>query len=204
MIAIDEHLFYSGNGDTAPLARGWEAVRKALALDANNGLANNALARAQYYSGDPGFIATAEKVVELDPTNVEALGGMGILLTAYGDDVHGLELVARAQSLSPRPRPTFNLAYGFAYLRAGEPCKALGAANNMDTPNWFITHMVATAAGALCGDEAATAAARARLLALSPNFQAEATALVGYWHFDAPLEETLLRGLRAANLDLRE
>jgi hypothetical protein len=89
-------------------------------------------------------------------------------------------------------------------LRAGEPCKALEDTERMEAPNWFITHALATAAGGLCGDEAATAAARARLLALSPNFEAEALALIGYWHFDAALENALVSGLRAAGLDLRE
>jgi TolB-like protein len=204
MVEIDEHLFYSGNDAASPLARGWEATRKALALDASNGTANVALARAQYYSGDPDFVATAEKVLALDPTNVDYLAVIGILLTAYGDDIHGLELVTRAQSLSPRPRPTFNVAYAFAHLRAGEPCDALAAAQRMEAPNWFITYVLASAAAALCGDEQATVAARKRLLALSPNFEAEAIALIGYWRFDPALNDALLDGLRKAGFDLHE
>jgi TolB-like protein len=205
MVLIDEHLFYSGSGDTtSPLARASEAVRTALALDSNNVLANVALARAQYYSGDGDFVVTAEKVLALDPANPDVLALVGILLTAYGDDVHGLELVAQAQSLSPRPRPTFNVAYAFAHLKAQEPCKALAAAHSMETPNWFIAYALAAAAGALCGDEAATTEARRRLLALSPNFESEALALVGYWRFDPLLEDTLLRGLREAGLAIDE
>ena len=202
MVTIDEHLFYSGDGES-PLARSWEPTRKALALDSNNVLANAALARAQYYSGDPAFVATAEKTLALDPTNVEIMALMGILLTAYGDDVRGLELVARAQALSPQPRPTFNIAYAFAELRAEHSCKAQTAAENMESPQWFITYVMISATAALCGDEQAAAAARQRLLALAPNFEAEAVALVGYWRFDPVLEQALLRGLRGAGFELR-
>jgi hypothetical protein len=204
MVEIDEHLFYSGDGDVSPLARGWEAVNKALQLDGSNVLAHVALARAQYYSGDPEFVATAEKALALDPTNVEVLAVMGILLAAYGDDVHGLELVARAQALSPRPRPTFNVAYAFAHLRAGRWCEALDAAESMEAPNWFITYVLATAAAAHCGDRAAMEAHRERLHALAPSFEAEALALIGYWQFDPAVEDALLAGLRVAGLELPE
>jgi TolB-like protein len=202
MVAIDEHLFYSGNG-SSPLERGWEATRKALELENDNVLANVALVRAQYYQGDPAFVSTAERVLALDPANVDVMAVVGILLAAYGDDVHGLELVDRALALSPLPRPTFNVAHAFSRLRAQEPCEAQAAAQSMEAPKWFITYVMLSAAAALCGDEAAATAARRRLLELSPNFDAEARALVGYWRFDPVLEETLLRGLRQAGFDLR-
>jgi hypothetical protein len=140
----------------------------------------------------------------LEPANVDVMAVIGILLTAYGDDVHGLELVDRAQALSPVPRPTFNVAHAFSRLRAQEPCEAQAAAERMESPKWFITYVMLSAAAALCGDEAAATAARRRLLELSPNFDTEARALVRYWRFDPVLEETLLRGLRQAGFDLRE
>ncbi len=203
MVAIDEHLFYSGT-DNSPLERAWEATRRALALDDRNVLANAALARAQYYSGDPAFVATANKTLALDPDNVETMALMGILLTAYGDDVHGLELVARAQALSPHPRPTFNIAYAFADLSAAQPCQAQTAAEAMDSPRWFITYVLLSAAAALCGDERAAAEARLRLLSLAPNFESEGRTLVDYWRFNPALSEAVLTGLRRAGFELRE
>ncbi len=204
MTAIDEHLFYSGRAarGKTPLGRGLEAARKALALDGSNPLANTALARAQYYGGDPAFPDTAEIAVALDPGNAEVTALMGILLTARGDDARGLELVARAQAMAPQPRPAFNVAYVFAALRAGEPCKAQAAAESMDAPNWFVTYVMLSAAAASCGDMEAAAAARLRLLGLLPNFEAEGLALVGYWRFEPRMEEALLRGLRQAGFEL--
>jgi adenylate cyclase len=206
MLAIDEHLFYSGdtNAFARPLARASEAVRYALALDSEDIVANAALARAQYYSGDPAFVATAEKALALEPTHVDATAMFGIMLTASGDDEYGLELVARAQTLSPSPRPAFNVAYAYVALRAGEPCKAQEAAERMEAPNWFVTHVLLGASAALCGDAEAAAAARRRLLALWPDFEAEGLTAVRYWRFDPALEDAVLRGLRQAGLDLKQ
>jgi hypothetical protein len=77
----------------------------------------------------------------------------------------------------------------------------------MDAPKWFITYALAAlsaSAAAHCGDSAAMAAHRQRLLALAPKFESEALALIGYWRFDPVLEAALVSGLRNAGLDLRD
>ena len=172
MLYIDEHVYYSGSADGgAAFNRARAAVRTALELDGTNVLANAALTRYQYYAGDPEFVQSAERTLALDPNNPEMLGLFGILLTAYGDSTHGLELVARAHRLSPQPRPVFNLAHVFADLQDDEPCEALAHAQQMDANKWFIAHMVTAAAAGLCGDDAAAAEARTRLLAVEPQLR---------------------------------
>jgi TolB-like protein len=205
MLAVDEHLFYSGNAGERdkPLARAWEAARKALSLDSRDVVANAALARAQFYSGDPAFEQTIEKALALEPGHVDLIALMGILLTANGDVEKGLEYIARAESVTPRPRPAFQIAHAYAALRTGEPCKAQDAAGNMDAPNWFITYVMLSASAALCGDWQAASAARKRLLALWPDFEAEGLTAIEHWRFDPALHEALLRGLRKAGLKLR-
>jgi len=179
MLYIDEHVYYSGAADRgAALARARAAVRRALELDPTNVLANAALARYQYYDGDPEFERTAERTVALDPDNPEMIGLLGILLTAHGESTRGLELVARAIELSPQPRGPFHLAHVFADLQGGKPCDALAQAESMEANKWFIAHMVTAAAAGLCGDEAAAAEARDRLLAATPSFETEAVGLV--------------------------
>lgn len=204
MVALDEHLFYSGDvGERdKPLAQAWAAARKALELDNNNVLALSALARAQFYSDDPHFVATAERALALDPTSVDVTGFFGLLLTARGDVARGLELIERAQTLSPRPRPAFNLALAYAALRNGEPCEAQAAAESMEAPNWFITYVMLSASAALCGNDDAAATARRRLLALWPEFEREGLTAVEHWRFDPALHGALLKGLRKAGLKL--
>jgi hypothetical protein len=74
----------------------------------------------------------------------------------------------------------------------------------MDADKWVIAHMVAAAAAGLCGDHAAAAEARRRLLALVPDFEADATSLIEKWRFDPRLRDATLAGLREAGLALRE
>ena len=205
MLYVDEHVYYSGTADGgAALARARAAVHTALELDPTNLLANAALARYQYYDGDPEFPRTVERTIALAPNNPELLGLLGILLTAYGDSMRGLELVARAIELAPQPRGPFHLAHVFADLQAGKPCDALAEAHGMEANKWFIAHMVTAAAAGLCGDEAAAADARARLLAVLPSFETEAVGLVDLWRFNPPLRDAVLTGLRAAGLDVQQ
>jgi TolB-like protein len=205
MLYIDEHVYYSGAGDGgAAFNRARAAVHTALELDSTNVLANAALSRFQYYAGDPEFVRTVERTLAMDPNNPEMLGLFGILLTAYGDSMHGLELVARAHELFSPPRRVFNLAYVFADLQDDKPCEALAQARQMDANTWFIAHMVTAAAAGLCGDDVAAAEARRRLLAAAPSFEEEAVGLVELWQFNAPLRTAVLDGLQAAGLELRE
>jgi hypothetical protein len=64
--------------------------------------------------------------------------------------------------------------------------------------------MVTAAAAGLCGDAAAAAEARGRLLAATPSFDEEAVGLMGLWRFNPPLRDAVLDGLRAAGLTLRQ
>lgn len=202
MMFVDEHMFHSSGDASESLERAGTAVRKALELDNDNVLANAALTRVQYYSGDPAFTSTADRTISLDPDNPEVQGLLGILLAAHGDTTHGIELVTRALELSPQPRPMFNLGYVYALLQEGEACKALPLAQQLDAPKWFIAPMVTAAAAGLCGDVAAAAAARSHLLALSPRFETDLPGLIEVWRFDPRLHDALVHGLRKAGFEL--
>jgi len=203
MLYIDEHVYYSSSADRdTPLKEAAAAIRTALELGSGNVSANAALARYQYYVGDPEFARTAERTLALDPNNPETLGLFGILLTAYGDSTHGLELVARAAERSPQAHPFLNLAQVFADLQDSKPCEALAEAEGLQAYRWFVAHMVTAAAAGLCGDDKAAAEARERLLTVSPSFESEAVGLVDRWRFNPPLRDAVLNGLQAAGLEL--
>jgi adenylate cyclase len=199
MLFVDEHTFHASvDGESESLEKARAAVGTAMELDSDNVMANAALTRVQYYSGDDAFLHTAQRTLALDPNNPEMLGLFGITLTAYGDVTHGLELVAQAERLAAQPRPVFNLAYVFAHLQDGNPCAAVPLAQELDMPRWFVTHMVTAAAAGLCGDKAAAAEARLKLLALSPDIERDLPGLVEVWRFDPRLHDAMLRGLREA------
>jgi hypothetical protein len=62
--------------------------------------------------------------------------------------------------------------------------------------------MILAASAGLCGDERTAARARARLLALYPNFEAEALDLFRQWHHDAALDAALIVGLQRAGFEI--
>lgn len=205
MLAIDEHVYYSGAEDGgAALIRAGAAVEVALEADSTSASVNMALARFEFYSGDPKFVRTAERTVALDPDDPEVLGVLGILLAAHGDSARGVELVERAHELSPQPRRVFNLAKVFAHLQENEPCRALAEAKMLEADKWFIAHMITAAAAGACGDQSAAAEARGRLLALAPSFEADAIGLLHLWQYEPRLRDAVLNGLRAAGLELVE
>ena len=67
MLFIDQHVYYSGAADDgAAFARAENALKTALELDTTNVLANAALTRFLYYSGDPEFQRSAEHMLRDD------------------------------------------------------------------------------------------------------------------------------------------
>jgi hypothetical protein len=194
MLYIDEHVYYSGSADGgAAFNRAGAAVRTAMTLDGTNVLANAALTRHQYYAGDPAFVQNVERTLALDPNNPELLGLFGILLTAYGDSTHGLELVARAHR--PARPPVFNLAQVFADLQNDEPCEA----QRMPADGEQVVHR---SYGHGCRGGAvrrrqpqrnAQPAARR-----GPSFETHATGLVEIRRFEPRLRDAILTGLGKA------
>ena len=87
-------------------------------------------------------------------------------------------------------------------LRDGRPDDALAAALRIDAPNWFIAPALVAASAALAGRTDVARRSAARLLELYPEFPQNAGAEIHKWQVDSDLGETLLRGLRAAGVDV--
>ena len=106
-----------------------------------------------------------------------------------------------------RPRVSLQLRgqkAGVAHLQENHPCEALEEARDLDADKWFIAHMATAAAAGACGDMAAAAAARDRLLAVAPSFETDAIGLIELWRFEPRLRDAVVNGLRAAGLELPE
>jgi len=128
LLYVDEHAFgYTPQpGAAAPLERARESARTALDIDGENDLANLALARVRFFSGDlQGFRRSADRVLALDPNNAEALALIGTLLALSGSTHDALPLVAKAIALSPRPPGLYYVAQTISELRAGRAEDAL-------------------------------------------------------------------------------
>jgi TolB-like protein len=201
MLHLDEYAFRFSPGDQ-PLVSARRAAAEALALDRNDFLGNLAQTRVQFFDGDPAFRRSIETTLALRPDSAEALVQGGILLTITGDSASGLPLVERARTLSKAPPGLYNLAYAVTYLREGKFDEALACALKIDAPNWVVAQSVLAAAAALSGREDIARAAAKRVLELQPAFESRGLDDMERWHFDRPLYDVFVSGLKAAGLDL--
>jgi adenylate cyclase len=205
LLYLDEHGFgYSPQREaTDPLVRAGEATRTAMDIDGQSYLANLAMARLRFFSGDlEGFERSAERVLMLDPNNADALALLGTLYAVSGATARAQPLIDKAVMLSPQPPGTYHLAHAVIELQAGRPESALAAALRIDAPNWFAAPLLVTAAASLAGRDDVARRSSARLLDLYPAFPERARQELAKWQLDPKLLEELLRGLRAAGLEI--
>jgi TolB-like protein len=203
LLHLDSYAFHFGDDATASLTAARDATARAIAIDADDFLANMALMRVLFFDGDPRFRDGIEKTLALRANSAEALSQAGIMLTMSGDSAAGLPLIERARALSNKPPGVYyNVAFAVTYLRAGQFERALDATLKVRTPDWVGAQTLLTAAAALAGRDDVAREAAARLVALYPAFEAEALNDFDKWHYDGAYQEKLIAGLEAAGLKI--
>lgn len=205
LLYLDEYAYgYSPqSASTSALDRARESARTALDIDGRSYLANLALARVRYFSGDlQGFERSVDRVLQLDPNNGEALGVLGALLALSGSTERALALVERAAKLSPRLPSVYFLAHALVDLREKRTADALPAALQIDAPNWFVAPLIVAACAGLAGRPDVASRAVARVLELYPDFRERSSSELAKWQIDAELLEQIRTGLAAAGLEL--
>jgi hypothetical protein len=204
MLHLDEYGFRYGRDPSESLEAARSATAEALAIDRDDPQATLALARLQYFEGDPAFRDSIERALSLRPDSAEILAHGGVLLVLSGDSPAGLPWLERAKQGSKSLVGTYYFGQAVADLRAGRLDAALTAAQQIDAPNWVVAHLMVAAAAGLSGkDEVARAAAR-RVLELDPEFETEVLGDIERWRFDREYADQLLTGLRAAGLEIAD
>lgn len=200
---LDLDTFGSYSGGTLPhgqdlLRRARAAIDTAKALETHNALAALAEARLLYFQDKKGFLASTERAVALDPENSDTLAVIGTLLTLTGHAERGLPLVDRATALTANPPGYYEIARAAAYLRDGEPEKALEAALDIGAPNWYAMPLFVTAAAALAGRDDIAARGVQKLREIDPALEHTLLERFHLWRFDPALRDALIRGLTVA------
>jgi adenylate cyclase len=200
MLHLDAYGFRYGREAGKSLEAARSATAEALAIDRDDPQATLALARLQYFDGDPAFRDSLERALSLRPDSAEILAHGGVLLVLSGDSPTGLPLLEQAKKRSKSLVGTYYFGQAVADLRAGQLDDALTAAQQIDAPTWVVAHLMVAAAAGLSGkDQVARAAAR-RVLELDPEFETEVLGDIERWRFDPEYAGQLLTGLRAAGL----
>jgi adenylate cyclase len=203
LLSLDEYRFgYNARAESPALNRVRTALSRALSMDADNYLANLAVARLHYFvQDDEEFRHSAERVLAMRPDAADALALLGLFFVVSGDTAKGLPLVDRAIALTPTPPGIYRFAHVAASLREGRLDEALAVAERLDTPNWPLGQLYLAAIAGLAGREEVARAARRRLLERDPLLAENIGATVGRLQLDATLRAKLLRGLNAAGFD---
>ena len=150
------------------------------------------------------FRNAAEQTLSLNPMDGNAMAVIGMHTAYSGDWQRGCELVERAMQLDPRHPgwywyPLVNNAY-----RQNDYQRALDYALRVNLPGHFLTHLFLAMVHGQLGNRDAAAQALRELLAMKPDFQANAKEELEKWFLDSAHIERVLDGLRKAGLYIAE
>jgi tetratricopeptide (TPR) repeat protein len=120
------------------------------------------------------FRAAVERAVALNPMDGSVLGMLGVIVDHAGEEERGREMVETAMRLNPNHPGVFRfVAFNRAY-RHGWYEEALELAVRINLPGFFHYYSSLAAVHAQLGHHEAAQRALKDLLALRPNFAAEA------------------------------
>jgi adenylate cyclase len=202
-LILDEHRF-GFNPRPNPLPRAVEAVKRAIALDRNHHRAHNVNSQLQHLRRNlDGFLVASERAVALNPSHATTLVSNGLNMISAGKLERGMALASKGIALNPDGAGWYYFAPQHYHYARGEYEKALAAALKVNTPRFFLHPVVLAADYAQLGRMEEAQAEVEKLLALYPDFGANARVELEkfFWNFEALLEG-YLDGLRKAGLKI--
>jgi tetratricopeptide (TPR) repeat protein len=188
------------NTQPDPLGRALAAAQRAVDAAPSDHLGWYAKATTLFFQKDKlAFNVAAERALALNPMDGSTMAFLGHLMAASGDWEKGTALVEAAIQLNPNHPGWYRItAFSNAY-RKGEYREALEAALKINMPGYFHNHAGLAATYAQLGQSEQAQKALKDLLALRPNFAAEARSEYGKWYTEEMVEK-LIDGLRKAGL----
>lgn len=177
------------------------AARRALSLEPENALAQRAMAAVLFTRGDlEGFRRHAERSLELNLNDSDALADLGGKLAYAGEWERGLAMRRRAMELNPAHPDSYHFPFVVDAFRRAEDAEALALLERIHLPDFLMTRLLRAAVLGRLGPRDAAARAVEDLLALQPRAATMAGAYFAYWNLAPELIEALLDGLERAGL----
>src|ERR1035438_8704747 len=187
-----------------PLDRALVAARRSVEAGASSHLAYYALASTLFYQKDfLAFRQAAKRTLELNPMAGSTVAWMGLLIACSGDWDEGCALVESSMKLNPNHPGWYWFPLSWNAYRKGDFRGALNMALKINMPGLFWSHATMAAPYGQLGLRDQGKKALNDLLALKPDFAANATSHLSKY-FDSDHSEHMLDGLRKAGLDIPE
>ncbi|MGI9247829.1 MAG: hypothetical protein ACR2QI_02365 [Woeseiaceae bacterium] len=167
-----QEYMHGFNQKPGALDRALKAAQRAVNEDPASGLANYSLAQVYYFRQDLGaFRAAAERTLELNPRDSNAMAMLGILMGYGGDWDRSVELTTSAMNLNPHHPGWYRFNIFFNEYRQGNYTKALEIAQRINMPEYWADPLAQTLAHAELGNATKAETAARNLLAVWPDFE---------------------------------
>jgi TolB-like protein/Tfp pilus assembly protein PilF len=188
-----------------PLGRALEAARHAVRLDPTSSLSYQALAQTHFYRKDlDAFFPAAERSVQLNPNDCTTVAMMGLLIAYAGRWEYGIELVERARALNPYHPGWYYLPLASYHYRARDYEKALEAAQKVNMPGYWGSHVFLAAIYGQLGRAREARIAVENLNRVFPDFRASARRELEKWFQTTEMLDHLVDGLVKAGLEIAD
>jgi TolB-like protein/class 3 adenylate cyclase len=202
LVYADEYAFAYNTLPNA-LDRAVTAGRKATELDPANQTAHWFLARSLFFQHELGqFLVEAERAIELNPNNAAVTAAAGSYLSWAGQWERGKALIEQALAVNPHPPGWYYFPLFYYHYRVGDFEAALTEAESINVPTIFWNHVVLAAGYGQLSRQAEAATAAERLLAVYPDFEANAFNEFRKYNFSDELSALMADGLRKAGLEI--
>ncbi|UCC83224.1 MAG: adenylate cyclase [Gemmatimonadota bacterium] len=191
----------SFNPRPGSLDRALEAARHAVRLDPTSSLSYDALAQTHFYRKDlDAFFPAAERAVQLNPNDCTTVAMMGLLIAYAGRWEYGIELVEKARVLNPYHPGWYYFPLASYHYRARDYERALGAAQQVNMPGYWGSHMFLAAIYGQLGRADEARVAVENLDRLFPDFRAWTRRELEKWYLTTEMLDHLVDGLVKAGL----
>ena len=199
---LDEHRFpRSPEDDPSALEAALQGARRAVACDAENAFAHQALAMAHFFRREfDDFHIAAPRAVALNPAHADVLADIGLCHCLHGEWALGLPLVDRALAISPRSTGWYRHPRAMHHALQGDYAAALHAVKSWPMPG-FVWYEASTAwflAELGRGPEAQAALQRLRLH--HPAFESSLERQLERWCVCDAIATAAMAGWRKAGL----
>jgi adenylate cyclase len=204
LVEIDEERFQFNDtrGETAPpIERALAAARRAVALDADNVRALQALTLALFFHGDvEAAVRVGELALSSHPNDSELLSEFGLRVAMTGEWQRGRELVEQAFARNPANSGYYHAVLALIAYMQGDQDVAIAEIRQANLEKFPDYHGVAAVVYARAGLLAEARTAAARFAQLRPAFVANLDAELARRNMRAEDRTRLANDLRRAGL----
>lgn len=205
-VSLDEiRIHHNTRPDDKPaLERAFNAAKKAVALNENSSMAQQALFCSHFHRNEiDEFLDVSDRALQLNPNDADMLADLGIDYYFIGEHERGLALADKAILLSPVHPGWYHATRTIHYIRSENFKSAYSELKKVDMPNvsWIQILRCAICHNLEKAEDARDAAETA--LTLNPMLKDSMRKECRIWNMDEDLIDRLHASMQASGVQLQ-